>query len=555
MKKIAKAGRGLMVLVLAAGLTACQSNESNNTAPNAANNTAATESEGTLDYTYGLNTQFHSDTPVTYSMMYNDHPNYPYKKDWLLWSALEQRTNVQFNLSVTALSEYENQKALLINSGDAPYIIPKTYDDSAFVAGGQIVPISDWVQYMPNYMDTVKNWHMEDDLKAKMKADGKYYSLPGMWENSGGGYSFVIRRDIFKAAGVDLTNEGKWTYDDFYDALKKVKDFTGAPYVISDQYTGKSILSLVATQFGATAGWGMGTGVRFDEDKKQFYFADNTNDFKDFVTYLNKLVDEGLVDPESFTQDGEVANNKFYKGDTYAISGNYQFLADAGQKMQVKDADLYMIVQPGGPKGKLRVENSRLENGVMISQNALDELGKDKFIKMLRFIDWLWYSDEGHTFAAWGEEGETYTKDTSGNFVLNKDISYNGINADTATKQLNADFGFANGVFSYGGSAKLRFSRMTEGEKDFWKRIEENTVQQKLAPPIMASSDEAEELNLISKPLVDYINTMTLKFITGQEDIETSWDNYVAQVKEMGADRYVDSVNEIFDRTKDVLGY
>ena len=273
------------------------------------------------------------------------------------------------------------------------------------------------------------------------------------------------------------------------------------------------------------------------------------------MTYLNKLVDEGLVDPESFTQDGEVANNKFYKGDTYAISGNYQFLADAGQKMQVKDADLYMIVQPGGPKGKLRVENSRLENGVMISQNALDELGKDKFIKMLRFIDWLWYSDEGHTFAAWGEEGETYTKDTSGNFVLNKDISYNGINADTATKQLNADFGFANGVFSYGGSAKLRFSRMTEGEKDFWKRIEENTVQQKLAPPIMASSDEAEELNLISKPLVDYINTMTLKFITGQEDIETSWDNYVAQVKEMGADRYVDSVNEIFDRTKDVLGY
>ena len=71
----------------------------------------------------------------------------------------------------------------------------------------------------------------------------------------------------------------------------------------------------------------------------------------------------------------------------------------------------------------------------MISQNALDELGEKEFIKMLRFIDWLWYSDEGQTLALWGVEGETYSVDDDGNIVLNSDIYYNGINPG-AEKQL-----------------------------------------------------------------------------------------------------------------------
>ncbi len=28
---------------------------------------------------------------------------------------------------------------------------------------------------------------------------------------------------------------------------------------------------------------------------------------------------------------------------------------------------------------------------------------------MMRFVDWLWYSDEGLTLTKWGKEGETYT--------------------------------------------------------------------------------------------------------------------------------------------------
>ena len=44
----------------------------------------------------------------------------------------------------------------------------------------------------------------------------------------------------------------------------------------------------------------------------------------------------------------------------------------------------------------------------MISQKALDELGEDGFIQMLRFVDWLFYSHEAYDLTKWGIEGVHY---------------------------------------------------------------------------------------------------------------------------------------------------
>ncbi|RIX52654.1 sugar ABC transporter substrate-binding protein [Paenibacillus nanensis] len=557
MRKISRASVMVLLALMLAFTAACSSNGNNNNAgkntdtPSA---TAGADNGEAADYTFGEGQTFRSNDPVTYSMMYSDHENYPYREDWRLWSAIKEKTNVSFDLSITARTEYENQKSLLVNSGDAPYIIPKTYDESAFVASGQIVPVSDWVQYMPNYMKAVKDWGMEEDLKAKLKEDGKYYVLPGMWEVSGGGYSYIIRKDVFEAAGVDVTGEeANWTYEDFYEAMKKVKAHTGAKYVISDQFKGESTLNIAAVQYGVTGGWGISNGLTFDHDKQEFQFANASDDFKAYLEYFNKLVKEGIMDPESFTQEDDTAQAKFFKGDTYVINANYQLLSDFKSKMQVDGAELYMIVQPGGPKGQLQIETSRLENGIMISQRALDELGEEGFIKMLRFVDWLWYSDEGQTLSLWGVEGETYTKDAEGNIVLNPDIYYNGMN-EGASKQLNVDFGFAGGVFAYGGNTKLKTSKMTEGEKDYFNRTVNTREKRKLAPPIMATPEETEQMDLIKTPLIDYVKTMTLKFITGQESFD-NWESYKAQVEANGSARYTQMANDVFQKTKSKLGY
>ena len=95
---------------------------------------------------------------MTYSMMYSDHENYPYQEDWLLWKAIEEKTNVTFDLTTVARTDYNDKVSASVNSGSAPYIIPKVYDSAAYEDSGQVVPISDWVQYMPNYQNCVKEW-------------------------------------------------------------------------------------------------------------------------------------------------------------------------------------------------------------------------------------------------------------------------------------------------------------------------------------------------------------------------------------------------------------
>ena len=127
---------------------------------------------------------------------------------------------------------------------------------------------------------------------------------------------------------------------------------------------------------------------------------------------VNKYVKGGILDPETFTQDDTKATNKFYNGETVIISVNRgQYVTwisglDAG-KVGKGNYSVYVTVYPKGTN-KYAAENSRLENGVMIAEKARKELGEEGFIKMMRFVDWLWYSSEAYTLYKWGVEGETF---------------------------------------------------------------------------------------------------------------------------------------------------
>lgn len=555
----------ILAMTMAVSLTACGGNS--NTAGTGSTPTVPVDAaEGeTQGYEFGADVTFHSDEPVTYSMMFSDHENYPMKQDWRLWSYIQEKTNVTFDLTVVARTDYNEKVTAMVNSGSAPYIIPKIYDSKPFEDSGQVVAISDWVQYMPNYSKQVEEWGMEDDLKTIYASDGKYYRLPGMWESVAGGYSMIVRRDVFEAAGVDMSKETTWTWEDFYEALRLVKEYTGSDYVWSDQFQFGCAMNLAAATYGVTGGksqdggdWGLKDGTKFDFDKNQFYFADTTDEYKDYLTYFHKLYEEKLLDPETFTQDSTQAQAKFFRGESYVLTSNYQILSDiaSNNKMQVEGAELYFLTTPSGPAGNLKLSSGagRLENGIMISQSALDELGEEEFIKMLRFIDWLWYSDEGHVLSQWGVEGETYTKDAEGNIVLNSDIYYNGFNPG-AEKQLNVDFGFGGGVFAYGGNVAVQLSKFTEGEKEWNERINANKVNMQLMPPVLADELQKEELNLIQVPLMDYVNTSALEFITGKKSLDADWDTYVKECETKGSTNYVEKVNQIFNDTKDIIGY
>lgn len=508
---------------------------------------ASTDVKTKVEDSTAVNKTFKSDKPLEFSMLYSDSPSYPLQKDWLLFSEITKRTNVTLKLTTSPMSDYLQKRSLLISTGDAPLIMPKTYpgQEVPFIASGSILPISDYVSKMPNYMAKVKAYGAESDIKTLMQKDGKYYVLPGLHEKPVQDYSYVIRTDIFDKYGIKTPT----TYDEMYKALKKIK--AAEPNIIpfSDRFTGQSALNIAAPTFGATWGWNMGNGVMYTDTKTdKFVFSPTTNEFKDMLTYFSKLTKEGLLDPLSFTQSDDQAVQKFENGKSYVISGNSQSVNDYKKAMDgtigKEKYKLLKITVPGGPKGNI-LAASHLENGIMFSAKAAQD---PNFDSMLKFVDWLWYSDEGQELCKWGVEGTTYTK-VNGVRTLTKDIAFQTLNP-TGTKDLRKQFGFSGGVFAYGGSQNLFLSMLSPADVAFQTAVDKTMTILSQAPPVLFSTDEREQATMISKPLMDYVNQMSLKFMIGNQSLDKDWDKYVQDCKTKGSDKLIDLTNKVYKTTK-----
>ncbi|ADH60028.1 extracellular solute-binding protein family 1 [Thermoanaerobacter mathranii subsp. mathranii str. A3] len=499
------------------------------------------------------NKHFYSEKPLEFTMLYSEHPAYPYKEDWLLWKAIKDMTNVSLKLTVVPMSDYDQKRSLLISTGEAPEIIPKTYpgQEVPFIPSGAILPISDYIDEMPNFSRQIKEWNLQDDLNTLKQKDGKFYVLPGLHEIFVQDYSLAIRLDIFEKNNIPVPN----SWDELYDALKKLKEIYPNIIPFSDRWQGKSLLNVAAPTFGVQAGWGAGNGMYYYRDKDEFGFYPITDDYKNMLSYFNKLVKEGLMDPESFTQNDDQAIQKFVTGKSFVISTNSQELVNLRNKMkETMGEDAFKVVKilpPAGPKGAV-VAGGRLENGIMISKNALKN---PNFHEMLKFIDWLWYSEEGQTLTKWGVEGVTYKK-VDGKFELMPDVTagFLGLNPN-GTKDLRKDFGFGNGVFilMYGGPKELAYSYMSDEDRKFAEELDKTRELLPPAPPVLFDEVQREQANMISQPLMDYVEQMTLKFILGQASLEKDWDNYVQQCRAKGADKLTQLTNEVYKSTKDML--
>lgn len=529
-------------------------------------------SDENLDYTYGET--FHSDEAVSYTMFWSDHEAYPFTENWQIFDKIKEITNVELDFQdyMIARTDYDQKKSLMINAGQSAYIIPKTYDESAFVDGGAIVAVSDWTQYMPNFTSFVEKYDLAADLDTIRRNDGKYYRLPGLKEAAEQDYTLSVRKDIFDAAGVDVAAlEKDWHWEDLYDALVTVKGYMvsqgmckESDYIWSDRWpgddgSGGNLLKIMGASYNVPSGWAVANGMRYDSEKDEWYFSSISDDYKEFVTMLNKFIKGGLLDPETFTQTDEQACQKFYRGETVIISSNKSVFADYIANMDStlgKDKyELYITVYPMGNK-TWTSENVRLENGVMIASKALDELGEEGFIKMLRFVDWLFYSDEAYDLTKWGVEGETYevSTDTESGLEVKTLLPQwycGGLSIPQTSddqKDMRIELGYAGGVFYYGGTAAQVADSYSPVLQDYFRRSVEYRELRPLDPAVAGTEEETEQMNMWKTPLIDNVNSWTLQFATGQKDIEKDWDAYVSSCKNLMCDEMVALQNEIYKR-------
>ena len=501
---------------------------------------------------FGVGSQFKATKPLTFPILHLTNPGYPLKKDWLFWSEVTKRTNITLDTTEVPLSDYNNKRSLLIGAGQAPVIVPKTYpgQEAPFVASGAILPVSDYIDLMPNFKDKVAKWNLGGDIDTLRQADGKFYLLPGLHQDVWPDYSLAIRTDVLDKLNLKVPT----TWDDVRSMLQAMKAANAASsYPFSDRWgvptPGGNLLNIIGSAYGAPGGWGY-FNATYDAKAKKYVATGGMEQWKQMLQFLHGLVADKLLDPESFTQSDDNAIQKFTSGKSLVISTNAQTLVNpyrSNLAQSIPGATVVKMPVPVGPMGAVKA-GSRLENGVMILKKARE---REDFVAMMQFIDWLWYSDAGQMFARWGVEGVTYTGSVdNGTFKLASDVNWAGLNP-SGTKLLNKDFGFFNGVFAYGGSTKLLNTQFPAEELTFQKAMNARKTLA-VAPPYPFTADEREKATLWETPMQDFVTQNALKFILGQRDFG-QWDAYINELKGKNSGPYIDLVNKArqrFEKTK-----
>ena len=64
------------------------------------------------------------------------------------------------------------------------------------------------------------------------------------------------------------------------------------------------------------------------------------------------------------------------------------------------------------------------------------------------------------------------------------------------------------------------------------------------------TKSEAKERSTLVTDITSYVEQMVTQFITGEADIDATWDTYVNTLKQMEIDRWVELDQTAYDRAK-----
>ena len=469
-----------------------------------------------------------SDTPVSFTMLYSGDFNPEYK----CLAEMRRLTNVSLEITAIPDSDYDARTQLILNTGEEiPDLLSKTKPTAAQAASGLLLPISDYFDQMPHYLQFIEDNDLQYLVDSAVQADGKIYELPmNVKESKTSTKQQLIRKDIFDKNGIPVPT----TYDELYEAAKKLKALYPDSRPIQVVYGNGNMLDMLAPSFGTTGGWGDGPDAfHYQSDTDSWVFAPTSGAYKTMLQYLNKLYAEGLLNQDytTFSEDAYHANAS--DGTAFILLSDWlgrekyytQALRDAGEP----DAEWVPIYPLKGPGGAYL---SRISNSPQTMAVAAAAAQKSYFSQLIKWLDWM-YSDAGADLFSWGIEGETYTVDTNGNKVPSSSIK-TAANPDGAL-DLGKDYGTSNNCLTFVYPADQEKATMDPTYLALIQKESENHAIPDLEPYVALTKDDLAVRDIYAANLESYVDEMTTRFIMGGASFD-DWDSFVRECDHRGAD-------------------
>lgn len=262
---------------------------------------------------------------VGYDEIQRDSIDLPWKGVITIWDypRYDTTTGLRFNHIVPVIKKFEKEhpgvyiefKQLNWNDGYTKLLAAskiKALPDIAPIGADYYFQSGNFLEALNNYIDKTE---LDDFVSKSLETvsnDGNIYGMPWMMT----GYTMLINKDLFKEKGIELPQDGNWTYNEFIEAVKQLTYDTngkGGPDVFGfNAYVGARSYSV----FGIL----LCDGARLFDDKSNRY----TFYCPKAISGMTKLYDlkyKHKVTPLNFglMSESEVLDG-FIKGKTAVIA-------------------------------------------------------------------------------------------------------------------------------------------------------------------------------------------------------------------------------------------
>lgn len=384
-----------------------------------------------------------------------------------------------------------------------------------------------------------------DTLASVMNPDGTIYALPQV--NSGAelrvGVKIFVNKKWLERVNMDLPT----TTDEFREMLVAFKEQDANGNGDPNDEIPLCSVDWSNLQYALYGSFGLGNrgmhnmSVDCDPVTDGARFIEGSDEYRDFLEYLNGLYTDGLLDNQMFTMTNEQWKSNI-SNDKVGVFPMTNLALIPSDKTDDWVAIDQALTGPNGDKMWTGIRANFHSTGAALIPSTCSnpEL-------VLQWLDYFW-TDEGTLFYHMGVEGETYTVLEDGTYdylpKIYNEMSENNLPYDDVIANYSPYPGGSNPTveiapYFMGGEmadvpAEAARALINYGPKEYW-------------PSFTFTEDENIALDAIRGDMNKYCENMRIDFITGARSFD-EWDKYPAQLDALGKDEMLSIYQAAIDR-------
>lgn len=341
---------------------------------------------------------------------------------------ITKKTGVTLKFQYPKHSSAEEISLMIVNENYPDLIFAKS-DITKLIDAKAVIPLD---EYIEKYGDNIKKLYGNELVKLRYTLDDPSIYTVGTYELKNNTYQVAGTMQLQNAVLKEFAYPKISTLEDFENILlaymKKYPEINGHKTIglslLTDDWywlVGLSNPGNYLIGFPDDGQWIV------DQESMIATYKFLHPEMHTFYKWLNKIYHEGLLDPESFTQNIDIWHTKLSNGYVLGTTYPYWGLQDIQTELQnnglIERTFAYLSVTANKKYKDPSLKDYGYSGGwgIAISRNCEDPIGAFKF------LDWM-CSEEAQILTNWGIEGINYYYDAQGKRISKTiDSKENGV--------------------------------------------------------------------------------------------------------------------------------